>query len=329
MLSFAFRNLLRRPRFFPILAIAVVVAAALLVNSFLRDLERRLVQNEIDFRFGHVKIYPRDYDPAGFSLSKLIASPEAVVGEVQKRLIGAAPRVRFQATLSSDSGDLPILVYAIDSERDDLVFKLREKVATGRYLAGSEEAVLIGQGLASVLGVSIGDELSFLAQGRDGVFHQFSFWVKGLLKTGDQELDNSAVFVPLAVAQAGLGLNRGVTEISVRLKDPREALTVSLGSAQAIPWQKMNGQFNWLSAGRRVILTALAVIWLLVVMISTVNYLHLARIKRGQEFAYWHQLGLKRREFVRLIAWEIGLTILAGILLGLIIGGIAKCFGWL
>ncbi|MFA6169713.1 MAG: ABC transporter permease [Candidatus Margulisiibacteriota bacterium] len=329
MLSFAFRNLVRRPRLFPILSIAVVVAAALLVNFFLRDLERRLIQSEIDFRFGHVKIYPQDYDPAGFSLSNLILSPEAVVHEVQKRLIGAAPRVRFQAMLSSASGDLPILVYAIDSERDDLVFKLREKVAVGRYLAGSEEAVLLGGELAAALGLSIGDELSFLAQGRNGVFHQFSFWVKGLLKTGDRELDASAVFVPLSVAQSGLGLNRGVTEISIRLKNPREALSVSLPSVQAIPWQKMNGQFNWLSAGRRAILTALAVIWLLVVLVGAVNYIHLARILRAEEFAYWRQLGLKRRDFVRLIAWEIGLTILAGILLGLLIGGIVKCFGWL
>ena len=195
----AIRHLASRPRFFPVVSLAIVVAGAIVVNCFLADLERRLIKDEIDLRFSHVKVQPKEYDAAAYSLSKLIVSPEAVIQELsgQKRTIGVAPRVKFRALLSTAGGDLPVAVNAIDSERDDLVFKLQGKVKTGRYLAGSEEAALLGKELATGLGLAVGDQIDLLAQGKNGVYHEFSLLVKGVLETGDKEIDGASIFVPL------------------------------------------------------------------------------------------------------------------------------------
>ncbi|MBU0629585.1 MAG: ABC transporter permease [Candidatus Margulisbacteria bacterium] len=328
----AVRHLASRPRFFPVIALAIVIGSAIVVNCFINDLERRLIKDEVDLHFGHVKVYQKEYDVSACSLAKLIVSPEAVVEDLsaQKRMIGAAPRVRFRALLLNDSGDLPVIVNAIDSEQDDLVFRLQGKVAAGRYLAGSEEAAMLGRELAESLGLAIGDQIDLLAQGKNGVFHEFGLLVKGILVTGDKEIDGASVFISLDVAQAGLNLSDRVTEISLRLKDPAEAPFVKYEGLEVIPWQKDIKKTVWLERTRVYLSAGFLAALSLIVLIVSVNYFKLARIRRRQEYVYLSRLGFKSRDFLIMSAWELFFVVSLGIILGLLSGGVVlKCLGWL
>jgi lipoprotein-releasing system permease protein len=199
-------------------------------------------------------------------------------------------------------------------------------VPEGVLALDSPDAALIGEKLASDIGVHAGDRFRILTMnvGTDGrTIPKFStFVVRGIISSGYQELDALWVFIPLARGFSILSDDSSSTFVNVRTTDAQYGLdAVKYSLRRSLPegltvrtWSELNrGQLQSLNTTR----TLLVFIMVLIVLIASVNVssaLVMLVMERRQEIAIMKSVGADPGG----IAFAF---ILAGFLTGL--GGVA------
>src|SRR5690606_15780696 len=109
----------------------------------------------------------------------------------------------------------------IEPEAQEAVNELDTYIEGGRIydLYSSGGAMLLGAGLAEILGVSKGDTVNVKL--RDG--ESRALRVVGIFRTGVTTIDYSRAYTLISVAQQLLGMGRDVNQIVVRLRDHEAA----------------------------------------------------------------------------------------------------------
>ena len=344
LLKLAFRNIFRnfRRTFFTFIAIAVGLALMLLADSMLQGIDVQSFAKIINYETGHVKIFSLGYqkDKDNLPLDKLIASPAGIVGTLRKNadVAGVTSRVNFRIMLSDRIDEIPAIGIAVNPADDESVFELKQAVAQGQFLAGSEEAMLIGDKLAQDFGVGVGDYLTILARTRYDTYQALDLRIKGILKTEDPQIDWYSVVIPLDVGQSSLDLKQGVTEIDIKLKNINDVDRFKNKLAKEIPgleiatWKDLAEDVLAISKAKY---TGTFTIFFTIVLISLIgisNTILMAAFERVKEIGMMAAMGMKRGEIVKLFVLEgtmIGLLgSLTGCLLGaLLVGGWMVPFG--
>ena len=344
LLKLAFRNIFRnfRRTFFTFIAIAIGLALMLMTDSLLQGIDAQSFAKIINYETGHVKIFPLGYqkDKDNLPLDKLITAPSGIVGTLRKdaEVAGITSRVNFRIMLSDRIDEVPAIGIAVNPADDESVFQLKQSVAQGQFLVGSEEAMLIGEKLAQDFGVGVGDYLTVLARTKYDTYQALDLRIKGILRTEDPQIDWYSVIIPLDVGQSSLDLKQGVTEIDIKLKDINNVDSFKRKLAKEIPgleiatWKDLAEDVLAISKAKY---TGSFVIFSAIVLISLIgisNTILMAAFERVKEIGMMGAMGMKRGEIVKLFVLEgpmIGLLgSFTGCLLGaLLVGGWMVPFG--
>lgn len=226
----ALRNLGREMRRSALTAAAMTVGLALLILS--RTLADGAHEDWIDsgvrLASGHVS-----FNAPGYRDSESL-DDRLTPGQVEASLGAAAlapltgpaittVRVATRGLASSADGALPALIVGVDPASELAFSELGADPATGRYLQeGDRLHAFIGAGMAARLGVRTGSRMVLTAQAASGDIAGQLVRVAGTYRTGLDELDESLVHIPLAVARSWLGVE-GATSVSMVL--PHSTLT--------------------------------------------------------------------------------------------------------
>ncbi|MTI15402.1 ABC transporter permease [Sansalvadorimonas verongulae] len=139
----------------------------------------------------------------------------------RNNIMGFAPFVRTKVKVNDGVGSIPLVGTFFDKSLkvpDEPGYHTGNKVIAsywkvqGRWPNDEEHQALIGQALAERKGWEIGDVLTLTSLDKDSV-SPVSMTITGILSNGEQE--ESAVVVPLAVAQKLTGLEGRVQTIKV------------------------------------------------------------------------------------------------------------------
>jgi len=336
LFKMAFRDLGRNRRrsFFSSLAVAMGLALLLLVAAFIQGEMGGAINSAIRLQSGHLQVRMKSYDESKTSLKweDLVENPDQVAQKIAALapVKVATPRLfasGFVSVLDESAGGRIIGIDPLSEANAPY----REGMVSGEFLTPDDrQGLLIGKPLADKLGLKVGDQVSLSVNTSNGDVAEQPFTVRGIYTTKTSGFDSITVFLPLAKAQTIVQAENHASTIFVLLKDisQTDAVVTALQNPnyQVLSWTKMNEliiQTEDLANGY------ISILYLIVLGITAtviINTLIMSVFERTREIGILSALGMKGRRIMALFLAESSLLAVGGILMGLILGGLAIAY---
>jgi lipoprotein-releasing system permease protein len=311
------------------LGIAIGVAVLIVVLSVMNGFERE-VRGRILSLTSHATI-----SAFGSGLPEWQATA-AKIGN-HPEVLATAPYIEEQALLIAGSNSSGAVVTGVLAEHESKVTSITEKMANGSFdsLTAGGFGIVLGEELAKVLGVKLGDRVVVVTPLRTitpaGVMPRMrGFKVVGIFNAGMYEFDRNLAYINLKDAAVLYRMGEQVTGLRLKLTDlfiaPRlvRELALSLGGGYYVDdWTRKHANFF-----RSIQLTksAMFLILLLVVAVAAFNIVStlvmVVKDKRT-DIAILRTLGASPRGILTIFMTQgtaIGLIgTLAGVALGVLI----------
>ncbi|HSK14077.1 MAG TPA: ABC transporter permease, partial [Phnomibacter sp.] len=228
-------------------AVFFAVVLSVLTGSLTKGVFDHLIKNVVGFYTGYIQVHKQGYwDEQILDNSFANDAQLAAVSLGHPNVSSIAPRLESFALASSEQVTKGCMVVGIDPQMENTVTGLQEKVSAGRYLNAHDRAVLLGSGLADRLQLTIGDTVVMIGQGYHGAMAAGKYEVAGLLKFGAPNLNDGALFMPLALAQELYGAEAMITSWVLSLHDPKETDRTAAGvqkllgnGHEVMTWEQM------------------------------------------------------------------------------------------
>ncbi|WP_431280809.1 ABC transporter permease [Humitalea sp. 24SJ18S-53] len=257
----------RRQTLVSVLGVALGVAFFIAIGSVMRGFQTYFINQTIDVA-PHITMKDETRTPP--AQPAFLAFPDAAVsvngikprdrvrgirasGDTLAMLeampgLAAAPVLTGQALLRYGARDVSASISGIDPVRQARVSNISKDMIAGRIedLRTAANGIVIGDGLAMRLGLSMGD--SFSAISPAGV--TLSMKVVGLFRTGIQSLDQSAGYTLLTVNQVLQNRPNVVNRIEMRLADVTQAEPM----ARLIEGRFANRTESWEESNRNILI---------------------------------------------------------------------------
>ena len=310
------------------------LALLLLVAAFIQGEFSSTIDSTIRLQSGHLQVRAKSYDEAKTSLKweDLIENPDQVAGQIASLapVKVATPRLYasgFVSTVDESSG---VRIFGIDpqSAAND---PYRQGLVSGDFLtADDREGLLVGQTLADKLGLKVGDQISLSVNTSNGDVDEQPFSIRGIYSTQIGGFDGITVFLPLAKAQTITQTENHASTIFVLLKDnaQTDAVVVALQSPdyQVLSWQKMNEIILQTETMANSYISLMYLIVLAITASVIINTLIMSVYERTREIGILSAIGMKGRRIMALFLAESSLLAVGGVIMGLILGGLAVAY---
>jgi putative ABC transport system permease protein len=338
-LAMAARNVFRQ-RARSILTLSIIgvgVAGLALSGGFVDASLDALRETTIHSQLGHLQVYKKGYYAEGkrSPFHYLIDKPGDVVAEIEEMpdVRRAMQRVAFGAILNNGKTDYAVNGEGVDVEREALL-GTQIRIVAGRALEPKDRfGVLVGEGVASGLGLHPGDVVNLVVNTEEGALNNLEFTVTGVFHTFSKDYDARAVRVPLASAQellASPAVNAVVVELQKtdRTEDAAAAVRTTFESRgfEVKTWLDLADFYAQTAALFKRQFAVLQAIIVLAVLLSVANSVNITIFERTGEFGTLMALGTKRRALFRLVLLEnciVGiLGSFCGVVLALLAAGV-------
>ena len=242
------------------------------------------------------------------------------------------PRVYGFGLVSGTHQSAGAQLVGVAPDTEQKITRLQSRMAKGTYLtAATPKGVVMGDQLATTLGVAVGSEIVVLTPAADGSTGNDLYTVSGLFHTGLESMDGGLVLMPLATLQDLLRLSPGrIHEVGIKLHDIADAegdggnaaTEIERGSSrfESAPWQMLAPELaDYVQFNRRVTFILFFIFFALAAM-GIVNTMLMAIIERTREFGMLMAVGMRPIQVVGLIVAEAAGLAAASLILGAAIG---------
>ena len=337
ILKIAARNLMRfgRRTLLTSMLITLGIAAVLLFVAVAGSFKAIMIAQFTDAVLGHVEVHRRGYVasidtlPLNLNLSAdMVAKAERVLGAMDD-VEAYAERVKLGAMFSNFTETTSIRINGIEPAREIATTPL----LPGRVIAGSTEGELIKPGeilipalLARGMKVKVGDSIVLVATNRDGSVNGKTFTVRAILEsvTGPSGRDG---YIRIEDARSLLRMkDREISEIAIRLKDPRRLDEATAHLSQALAgagfevhtWAALS-PFSNVARMVDLLTVFIKVLLVSIVLISVMNVMIMAVYERIREIGTISAIGTPPRRVLALFLGEGLLLGVGGTLIGVAI----------
>ena len=348
LVKIGWRNLWRslRGTLLTIIALSLGLALLLISLGLLDGSHEQVVANGVRFGPGHVVIQAKGYQDSG---SQELLLPAHVVSLTDKFLHTAAmkdvlqgmsPRLLASGLLSSTANADGVRIMGVIPKRERAVSLIPQRIVKGNYLNDDlRPGVVIGADLARKLALKIGSKVVLTTQAVQspdagttdagaGEMQATLLRVRGIFRTGIQEIDAHVIQVPLPEAQTLLGAPDRVTQIAILLKQEGDAMFVARGlrrqvrgvPVEILPWREampavarllvLDDAFNYVMNG----------VVLAMVGLGILNTILMRVIQRRYEFGLCLALGIRPMQLAVIIIGESLALAAISLALGLVLG---------
>jgi ABC-type lipoprotein release transport system permease subunit len=337
-LRLAWRNIWRHRRRTVIVAVAIGGTMALMMwyDGLIGGFNEAIYGNAIRVMGGNIQIHAAGYAAEVNQLPLLpLSNDEALAqaAQAQPQVLAATRRINTGGMATTREGAFGVTIVGVEPEKEAPVSLWAQKVSAGRYLAADDQDVVyIGQGLATAMGVTVGDRFTLAGRGAHQQMRSRTMTVAGIYDLGMPDIEKRTIYMTLGEAQSLYGLDGQVTEITIFLKQIGEepavmnALRPSLVGAEITSWQTSFPELEQALATKGGAMNVFSVIMMVIVGIGILNLLLMAIYERTREIGILGALGLKPFQISILFVLEgvlMGLVgVAAGVALGLLINGV-------
>lgn len=324
----------RRRTIITISSIALGLTCAVFLVALGEGIYEQMIENAIRMQAGHIVLEHPEYREA--PATDLWITPS---GEFRREVasVDGVESVRSilsgQGMVRSGSGAVGVLFLGIEPSRERPASPMAKSLEAGEYLADGDGAlVVIGADLAEQLDVEVGKKLVLSANDTEGHLREELCRVKGIFRTGAEEVDGYLVQAPLDFTRNLFALPEdGTTQLAVVLGRSRDqgrvleevrSMVAARGmDAAALRWQevllelaayiRMDRYSNWTFQGLLVV----------IILFTIFNTILMSVLERKHEFAVLLALGTPPGQIRRQVMAETAFLGLVGCGAGLILGG--------
>ena len=333
-LSIAWRNMWRNWRRTAIAVTAIVLGLILLIfmDAMIKGSDQAIFGNAVRLYGGNIQVHAPGYRERASRLPLIpLENADTVVETLRQepQVVAVYKRINTGGMVSSRAGSYPVVITAIQPQGEAPVSLIAENISQGRFLAPEDEdAILLGKGMADLLGVGVGDRVTLLGQRKDESMRQRRMTVVGIYDLGIAEAEKGTVFINLPDAQTLYNLRDQETEVSVALvsfgqeKNLVAAFQKDLPNYEVDSFETLRPEFRQTLRVKSQATTFIGFIVILIASIGILNLMLMAAFERTREMGVLAALGLKGRQLMTLFLLEGGLIGTVGAVVGCLLGGI-------
>lgn len=331
-LRMAWRNIWRHRRRTAIVVIAMGLVLALMMayDGLVAGFEQAIYGNAIRILGGNIQVHAVGYGESNDSNPLLpLGNPTAVVDAARglPQVVAASRRINTGGLATNREGAFALLVSGIEPEQEGRVSLVAQNVVDGRYLQADDgDQVLIGQGLAEAMGVTVGDRFTLAGKATHEQMRQRTVTVVGIYDVGIPDIEKRTVYMSLAEAQSLYGLPDQTTEVVISLSKIGQERSVAAALQNLVPgyeidsWETNFPELQAAISGKGAVMNVFSVVIMMIAGIGILNLLLMAVYERTREIGLLGALGLKPRQISTLF-------ILEGAMMGIVGAAFGVAFG--
>lgn len=343
ILRIAWRSFLRHKRRSIITAAGIAFGLALLLISvgIATDSHRMMANMGIRMGAGHVLAQGRGYQEEQ-TIDYVVRDPASVMAAAEsiQGVELVVPRVRASGLLAAGGSSAAVAVSGVDPRKEPRASLIAspERKKRGEYLrpldahdfVNQPPDIYVGVALASTLEIDVDDRVVLTVSPR-GASRPMSaaFVVRGVFRTGIDDLDGFYVEIPMESAQALLSLGTDVTQVAVlvsgleatgRVRAELETRLAGRQDLEILSWQQALAELHESivldDAGNYIMMAIIFVI----VAIGIFNTVLMSVVERTREFGVMMAIGTSRATLFWVILAEALILAIAASIVGLAIG---------
>jgi len=329
MLKLAWRNIWRNKgrSIITIAATMFCVIFAVVLRSFQVGVWEHMVDDIVANNFGYLQIHQKGF--WGEQSLDLSMDEAALPMDEWTQVEGVRSVVRRLESFSLVSTELSnrgSLVLGIEPENELPGLQLQDQIVEGQVFAPGSDQVVVSEGLAEFLKVSVGDSLMFLSQGYRGASAYGQFMVSGIAKISNPELNKQLVLMPLQTAQwmyNGMGLlTTAVVDLEPGAdhKEVKAQLLPLMGEElELLEWEELFPELIQTieadMAGGQIFITILYFIISFVLLGTVIMMVS----EREREFGILVSIGMRKTKLALVTVFENLMLTLGGAFVGMAI----------
>ena len=331
-LRLAWRNIWRHRRrtVIVVLAIGFTMGMMMMYDGLIGGFQQAIYGNAIKVLGGNIQVHAIGYQEKA-AQAPLLALPNgpAVVKAAlaQPQVVAASQRIITGGLASSREGAFAVSIIGIEPEKELPVSLVGQKVAQGRYLtAADQDVVYIGKGLATAMGVGVGDRFTLAGRATHEQMRSRTMTVVGIYDIGMADIEKRTIYMSLAEAQDLYGMSGQVTEVAISLKQIGQepavinALKPALSGVEFASWQTSFPELEAAIATKSQGMEIFSYIMLIIVGIGILNLLLMAVFERTREIGVLGAIGLRPGQISLLFVLEGAMMGLVGAAFGVALG---------
>lgn len=269
--------------------IALGVTALIVILSVMNGFQMGYIDAIMEVSSYHVRLTGEQKE-----IEKIASVPG-----VQTVVLFSENQVLIQGNYSRQHGAL-LRALPIDIIEQDTAFADAFEIVNGSFYLGNHGSIVLGNELARMLGVSIGDTISVIAASGSSDTDLFpenaSLAVTGLVRTGYYEIDSTFAFVSHNTAEL---LGNGTISLigGIKLKDRNADEPFLLKMEQSFPelaaesWREYNRSFFGALSVEKNMLLFLVILIFLVVTVNIYHGMRRSVYQRREEISVLAALG--------------------------------------
>jgi len=343
LIGIAFRNLLRARRRNALAGGTMALGtAALILGSGLSDgIARQLTDNLVAVQTGEIMVVRREEgfvpqnSPFDAYSNERLENGKALIEAIQGQaadlgIVRVAPYLHARGTAIASNRSTPAVILGIVAEKEPELFKALPP-RSGTVLGGAPDEVYVGEPVAKILRLSVGDSVSLLIQTPEGAMNSLDAVVCGIFQKGAPWYDNT-FFVPLEAARRLQDAPDGVTNIKLRAEGSERALATTradlssmmsrLSPGTSVESAEQAGRFSFsIIQANEASLTILSIFLFAAASVGIMNAMLMSVHERTREIGTIRAMGMRRAGVVRLFLLEgLALGVVAAAI-GVLVGG--------
>ncbi len=313
-----------------------------LYGCLIKGSDQAIYGNAVRMYGGNVQVHAPGYREKSSRLPLLpLADSETVVDTIEamdspEKILATAKRINTGGMVSTSAGNYPVTITAIEPAKEAPVSLFAENISNGRFLTAEDgDSIVIGQGLADLLEVGVGDRVMVVGRRLNESMRQRPMTVVGIYSLGMDSAERGSVFINLPTAQTLYNLRDQETEVVVSLENiGKESeiiadLQAQLPDYEVDSWDTLSPEIRQAIESKAAATSILGMLVVLIASIGILNLMLMAVYERTREMGVLAALGMKGRQITALFLLEgtfIGLfaAVIGAILGGLLVAAVAQ-----
>jgi len=332
----AIRHMMRNRRrtILTLLAVLIPIYFLIVMFGFINAMVTDMFESSTRFDTGHMQIRAVETRATG-SAQPLMGNPADALAALDSMddIEWSTVRLDMPALASVGDHTRTVFVRGVVPEEIDPVSNMADRIVEGEFLTSQSTGVIVGEELAKLLGLSLGDEMVLLGAHPEAGLGAIHVPVLGIFNAPEATIGRTFVYTSLGTARQLARSATAATAIVIRIdgvRGPQDAARMERAADElraALPGgYEVQGWLELLPVmdGYMKILTPMLAIMAIVFFglgaLVVVNTLYLSVMERTREIGLIIALGASRLRVMGMVLAEAGMITVAGVVYGVIVG---------
>ena len=332
----AIRHMMRNRRrtILTLLAVLIPVYFLVMMFGFANSMMQDMFDSVTRFDTGHMQIRAEERRGTGLAMPLMRDAEDALAALTSVDGIEwSTVRLDLPALASVGEETRTVYLRGVVPEEIDPISNMAERMVSGEFLTGTSDGVIVGEELAELLKMQVGDEMVLLGVHPEASLGAIRVPVVGVFSAPEATMGRTMVLASLSTARRLARSDTAATAIVLRVdgvtgpSDTRRMDEAAAALRAALP--AGYEVKDWLElvpfvTGYLRILTPMMLIMAVVFFglgaLVVVNTLYLSVMERTREIGLILSLGASRAHVMGMVLTEAGVITLAGAFYGALVG---------